>query len=220
MAIKRIFFDLDGTLVNSDKIFWQSNFEVLDTLKIKINKKNIWKRYLTESYGLTEILKESGYSAVDIKNIKKERGNIYKNLLKKNVEYLPRVLNTLDYLKKKDLSLWIVTTNSDEFISIINEKLELDKYFERIISRENIQNGKPNPEVYLLAIQESSPLKKEECISVEDTPKGVRSAHDAGLKCLFISNTSLNIHLNQCDFTKSHRAYTLIKSIDNMCDIY
>ena len=60
-----------------------------------------------------------------------------------------------------------------------------DHYFTAIVSREEIINGKPAPDIYLLAAEKIG-LKPEDCYMIEDSLNGIRSAHAAGGKPIMV----------------------------------
>ena len=57
------------------------------------------------------------------------------------------------------------------------------KYFDFVITEADFTKSKPDPEPYLLALERSG-FKKEECIAIEDSERGLHAAHAAGIKCL------------------------------------
>ena len=59
------------------------------------------------------------------------------------------------------------------------------QYFDRIISATQVAEGKPSPDVYLLASKEVG-FPTEECLAVEDSPNGVMSAYRAGCKVVMV----------------------------------
>jgi beta-phosphoglucomutase len=64
--------------------------------------------------------------------------------------------------------------------------LDLDKTFDFIASRDDVERGKPNPEIYLLVAQELG-VSPAECLVVEDSPAGVKAALAAGMVVIAVS---------------------------------
>ncbi len=62
-------------------------------------------------------------------------------------------------------------------------------YFDRLISCTMVKYGKPAPDVYIYACKELG-LYSGECIAIEDSPNGVKSAFDAGLKVIMVPDQS------------------------------
>ena len=59
------------------------------------------------------------------------------------------------------------------------------EYFDEIVSAAGVERGKPAPDVYLAACRLLGE-KPEDCVAVEDSPNGVRSAYDAGLRVIMV----------------------------------
>jgi len=78
------------------------------------------------------------------------------------------------------------------------ELLNIKNYFDTIVSGEDVKNGKPAPDIFLLTCQKLK-VKPEECIAIEDSQNGVLSAKNGNLKCIAVP-TSLTKHM---DFSKA-----------------
>jgi HAD superfamily hydrolase (TIGR01509 family) len=114
------------------------------------------------------------------------------------------VLNTLygKYL------MGVVTSSKQEHFEVMHRSTGLLKYFAFVLTCEDYSKFKPDPDPYLTAIQRTG-YKKEECIAVEDSERGLSSATAAGLKCIVIPHrlTRSGIFLT---------AHKVLKSIKNL----
>lgn len=79
----------------------------------------------------------------------------------------------------------IVTSSRKEHFEIIHRSSGLLKYFDFFLTGEHYTKFKPNPEPYLLAVERSG-CKKEECLAIEDSERGLTSAKSAGIYCYVI----------------------------------
>lgn len=100
----------------------------------------------------------------------------------------------------------------------IISKAPLDEYFDLIYTREDVAKIKPNPEVYLKAMQAFN-AKAEECIVFEDSLVGIKAAKNAGLKTVAIydkySNNDIEEIKQQADFFINNYA-ELFPIIENL----
>jgi HAD superfamily hydrolase (TIGR01509 family) len=89
--------------------------------------------------------------------------------------------------KSKDLPVRkvIVTSSRPEEKMPALESLGIRQYFDSFVSVKEVKRGKPFPDVYLLACRKLG-LDPGECLAVEDSPNGVRSAYDAGVKVVMV----------------------------------
>lgn len=100
-------------------------------------------------------------------------------------------------------------------IKFILEKLGWLDIFRPIVTQEDVQKGKPNPEGYLFALHHlqqhyswQPQLQASECLAVEDSPHGIEAAKAAGMKCIAITNSFTKEDLHNAD-----------KVVDSMRDL-
>jgi HAD superfamily hydrolase (TIGR01509 family) len=105
-----------------------------------------------------------------------------------------------NFIKKCDkrFALGIVSMAKREEIEHILERAALGDSFAAIISAEDVNDCKPNPECYMKGFQKLDvnrmkqghyPLVHRECLVIEDSPQGVRAGKEAGMKVLAVTNT-------------------------------
>ena len=111
----------------------------------------------------------------------------YTMIWKEVVVIFPLVQSTLKELISEGKVLGIATTNRKETIEMFFDNFGMREYFSYVITGEDVQKRKPDPEVYNLAVEKSG-LSKEELLAVEDTSIGLSSAKRAGLRCVVIPN--------------------------------
>jgi HAD superfamily hydrolase (TIGR01509 family) len=89
---------------------------------------------------------------------------------------------------KSKYNVALVSSSPKPIVDIVVQRFELGKYFDRIITGDDVEKGKPDPEPYLKAAKELG-VHPEECVVVEDSINGVKSAKAAGMKCIGITNS-------------------------------
>ena len=70
---------------------------------------------------------------------------------------------------------------------MVVSKFELEDYFSCILSGEEVENGKPAPDIYVETAKKLG-IVPEECIVIEDSKNGVMAAKEAGMKCIGFKN--------------------------------
>jgi len=63
----------------------------------------------------------------------------------------------------------------------------LEGYFDEVVTRDDVEETKPRPDPYLAAMRKLG-LKPGECLAVEDSERGLDSAHAAGIRCVVVPN--------------------------------
>lgn len=182
--IKYIFFDNDGVLVDTERLYYKANFITFQKLGIELSKEMYVENFLKKSNGSWHLLTEKGFDESDISILRMERNQLYSKLLEEEAETIDGVEQVLKQLYEK-ISMGIVTSSRKDHFDIIHNRTDLIKYFNFFLTSDDYKNTKPDPEPYLKAL-EISGMNKEECIVIEDSERGLKSAVSAGLKCYII----------------------------------
>jgi HAD superfamily hydrolase (TIGR01509 family) len=168
-----LLFDLDGTLVNTEKFDGKLLKKILNSNGLKSDEE--FRGYSLEDY-ISKITSDKKLQ----KKIKKEFISEYELILK-NIQI--EINNELLRYLKLGLSplVALVTANNKQLTRRILNKTGLSEYFEVIITCEDVKNQKPEPDAYLKALKELN-VSPENCIVFEDSELGIKSAKAAGIK--------------------------------------
>lgn len=187
-TVKAVLFDLDGTLIDSEYFYYSNWAPILsDEFNLHITFDDWLKNFaghtlvrnvgfLKDQFGI-ETTEEFMWTAT--------RANYAKSDMT-TIRLMPFAKETLENLRQKGLRMALVTSSYTTTVDTVLGHHELLDYFEFFITRELVENPKPNPEPYELATQKLG-LTKEQIIAVEDTITGFTSATAAGLTCVAVS---------------------------------
>jgi len=187
-----IFFDNDGTLVDTESIYFKATQKILLELGVEMTREWFIEYSLKRNFSSWSLLDGKGYRAEEVNQFRNKRNDYYAELLSEEVHLMPGVLETLKSLKGK-ARMSVVTTSRRMHFNIILEKTGIADYFEFFIVNEDVQNEKPHPKPYLKAI-EISGCNPDDCIAVEDTERGLIAAKKAGIKCYAIPTALSKSH--------------------------
>ena len=198
---KLIFFDFDGVVVDTEWQHFSAFNNVLKNYGIKITKKEYMEEYLAydDKGCFIKVFKNKlnkNLSKEEVQNLIKQKTEILMNEIKKKIKVYHDTIKFINFIseKFKDIKLCIVSGALKTEIVFILKKLKLDKKFFLIISAEDVKNGKPSPEPFLLAKQKAENLlnkrfNKNEILVIEDSINGIKSALDAGFDVLAVAHT-------------------------------
>ena len=233
---KFIFFDMDGTLIDSvgvwnqidQKLIENQTNKIVDEIIIQNDRDTQLQKSSSEVNPYLcycQYLKEKYKFQLSPEEIIKLRYEIAQDFLQNIIDYKPQADLIIKKLKEKNFTLAITTTTKRTNMEIyrtlnknIISKAPLDEYFDLIYTREDVAKIKPNPEVYLKAMQAFN-AKPEECIVFEDSLVGIKAAKNAGLKTVAIydkySNSDIEEIKQQADFFINNYA-ELFPIIENL----
>ena len=183
MKYNTFLFDLDGVIVNTDNIQYetikQSVYEILNyDISQNNNINNVFKSTITTVDKL-KILSHSITIDDDKINL------IYTNKKKLADTYFSKLnidnekINLMKYLKEQNCKIAIVTNSNKISTNIILKNIGIYDYIDVIITNEDVLNKKPSPEPYLKAIEILNCSIKETII-FEDSEIGIISAKNTG----------------------------------------
>lgn len=180
--INAVMFDFDGVVVNSEPVHLRSFRDIFGPLGIRINTKR-WYRDFTgkgSRYIITQLLKEKGLDYNVDEWLAKRKQKYHEYIAQGKLKPIKGIKKFLILLRKKGIKTAIVSGGHGENVKAALEKTGLNKYFDTIIALEDVTNGKPAPDGFLLAAQKLM-VRPEDCIAIEDSPAGVQSAKAAGM---------------------------------------
>ena len=97
---------------------------------------------------------------------------------------MPFAKECLAYLKSK-YKIALASSTRGVHVQRQMTSAGLIGYFETLTTGDMVTHGKPDPEIYLMECK-SLALKPKECVAIEDSPNGVRSAFAAGMKVIMV----------------------------------
>ena len=177
--IKNIIFDFDGVLVDSEKLVGRAFAQYLVDRNIPFSEEEF---ALYAGKKTIHIIQELSVK-FNIENQKNFFDDIMKIALDIFVNELTPVPGAENFLKSSNCNFFIGSNSMKERILIGLKKVNFESYFkeDKIFSFDMVSNPKPEPDVYLKAI-ETYKLNKDETIIIEDSAVGVTAGVKAGVK--------------------------------------
>lgn len=186
MSIKGAVFDMDGLMFDTENLTYKLQKEILAEAGLEFSlddyKKTIGKRLADLPVLFYELFGES----YDFDRFRLECRNAY---IKYTEEYgIPvkdGLFELLDELKEKDIKIALATSTTRGSAERTLKIAGVFDYFDELVCAEDVKNGKPDPEPFLKAAEKLS-LEPSECIALEDSFNGIKSAYLAGMKTVMV----------------------------------
>lgn len=188
MTTKAMLFDFDGVIADTLTYHVQAWQKVFDEYKVDISPEDVFLLEGRMAEDICKLLAEKKGLSLDharIEQITKQKRAIYNQITKATV--YPSIRTLLEYLKIKFVKKALVTGSIIKNILPVvgNDFL---KFFDVIITGDQVTHTKPHPEPYLTAAEKLG-VKPEECIVIENAPSGITAAKKAGMFCIAVKTT-------------------------------
>jgi HAD superfamily hydrolase (TIGR01509 family) len=115
-----------------------------------------------------------------------------------NIKPFPGAIRLLNAIKKGNFKLGLVSSAPKDNIDLVLSEFNLNNIFDCVVFGQEVSEGKPSPQIYLLAAKKLEVIPKD-CVVIEDSPQGVKAAKIAGMRCLAITNTHPQKKLEEAD---------------------
>ena len=204
--IKAILWDNDGVLVDTERLYFQATREILARVGVNLTREMFVEYLLKKGKSVWHLAAEKGTPPDRVDRMREERNARYSQLLQEENTVIAGVAETLPKLHQ--FTMGIVTTSRREHFDIIHRASGLLQYFAFILTREDYEKSKPDPEPYLRGLEKTG-VERSECIVIEDSKRGLTAATRAGLRCLVIP-TELN---RDDDFSEAYMVLDAITDV-------
>jgi HAD superfamily hydrolase (TIGR01509 family) len=176
-------FDLDGTLVDTERLQWQAYRRVLAGYGADVDLDE-YRRHFVVAAGGAEWACRRWTLPVDAATLRQRKAAVYRELIAAGAPAMPGARACLERLHGR-WPLAVVTNSTRAEAAVLLGTLDLDPLLDAVIAREDHATAKPAPDAYLAA---AAALRRPpaECVAVEDTPRGVRAARAAGLRVVAV----------------------------------
>ena len=175
-----VLFDMDGLVLDSEILytrFWREAANALgypmtpeQSLGMRSLGKKLGQPYLESLFG-----PEIDYTTVRNKRIALMEAYVEKH----GIAPKPGIYELMDFLNGSHIPAAITSSSPMGSIRKHLEKADLLHRFQALCSGHDIPNGKPAPDIYLLGAEKLG-LNPKNCLALEDSPTGIRSAYAAG----------------------------------------
>ena len=182
--IKAILWDNDGVLVDTERLYFRATQYVLATVGIPLTQEQYIELFLVQGKGAWHLAADKGVSPSAIEQLRHARNTLYSTLLCQEPLIIAGVREVLGALHGTYV-MGIVTSSKPDHFALIHQTTGLLPYFQFVLTARDYTHSKPHPEPYLLAVERSG-CRKEECLVIEDSERGLMAATAAGLRCIVV----------------------------------
>lgn len=187
--IRAVIFDFDGLIVDTETPALQSWQEIFREYGQELTM-DWWAQFVGrgESSGTTEHLERLVGHALDAEGLRARRRAIHVAMVEAQ-PILPGVEERIAEAHALGLRLGVASSSPRQWVAGHLERLGLIRHFDTVRCRDDadVLVGKPDPAVYLAAMRDLG-VAAGEAIALEDSPRGVQAARNAGVFAVAIPN--------------------------------
>ncbi len=210
--LKLVIFDYDGLMVNSEHVVFAAEKEQFQ----KYNKELTWE-YFCESIGvpvadaLKMYMKDHNLPVV-FEEFLSERNAYVAKYLESNLALMPGLLSLIKSVKEKGVTMAIATSGKRDYINWGLQKFAISDYFKTVICIDDVERGKPHPDLFLKVLEKES-IKPEETIILEDSLHGIEAAYRANIFSIAVPTKGI-------DFTQYGKAGLIVDSLEKVDNFF
>jgi beta-phosphoglucomutase len=198
--IQAVFFDFNGVIIDDEPLQMKAYQEVLGREGLTVTEEDYFGSLGMDDRAFVRAAYERAERELDdetLARVIEGKTAAHRKLLEGELPLFPGVVTFIKALKRNH-ALGLVSMARRTEIDHVLERAALANYFDAVVSAEDVTECKPDPSCYRSGLEFLNrrrgeahiiPLRADECLVIEDSPPGIRSARGAGMRTLGVTNT-------------------------------
>ncbi len=184
--IKAVIFDMDGVIVDSEQIWDDAEKQVFSSYGIDITEADQLK---TRNMNMQQVSKYWSSQAQTPFSMEVSEQRVIKQvcqMIEQTPVAMQGALNLLEQIHKMNIPIGLATNAPKPVCHTVLQCLQIETYFSSVQTADDVINTKPHPEIYLKSADKLK-VDPQHCLVFEDSPTGVKAAHAAGMKVIYVN---------------------------------
>lgn len=200
--MKALIFDMDGLMIDSERLYFEAEREIAGKFHKKVSDETLWRMMGRKPIESMEIFVRELDLPVSPQEVLKMRREVMKEKMKNDLLPMLGLHHIIDTFYRR-LKLAVCTGAPKEFLDIAVDKLGIRDKFDVLQDSDDVNSGKPDPEIFLTTCRKLN-LEPPECCVLEDSENGVIAGKRAGCYTIAVpSDYSRRQDFSRADFIAS-----------------
>lgn len=204
--IQAIFFDFNGVIIDDELLQMKAYKEVLSEHGIELTEESYFSALGMDDRTFVRAMFERAKKPLSEEvhaSVITGKTGIHRKMIEEELPLFPGVVTFLK-AASRHLSIGLVSMANNDEIGYVLERANLSSLFSIMVTADDVNVCKPAPDCYRCGLDKLNyrrqnerllPLLPNECLAIEDSPPGIQSARDAGMRTLGITNTVAEVEL-------------------------
>ena len=225
--LRAVIFDFDGVISDSEALHLRAFNETLDQFDIVITNDAYYKEYLgyTDADCFKAVSKKHGLrlDTAGIGKLISQKSKLFEELIKTEDTIIKGVSGFLRILRGNNIRTAICSGALRSDIDTVLAGTDLADFFDVIVTSEDVEKGKPDPQGFLLALQklnkaEENKIAPGECIVIEDSHWGLEAAIKARMHTVAVTNSYKAEELRTAEMVVARLDELSLARLSGLCD--
>ncbi|MFN2530426.1 MAG: HAD family hydrolase [Pyrinomonadaceae bacterium] len=199
-VLKAIFFDFNGVIIDDEALQMKAYQEIFREYQIELSEQWYLDALGMDDQTFVRAIFARAQKPLDdtvLKSMLEAKGRLHRAMIEEELPLFPGVLTFLK-ATARNYHLGLVSMASPVEVKYVFDRARIDQLFSVIVTAENVSVCKPAPDCYRCGLGKLNeerrrhrllPVLSSECLAIEDSPPGIKSARAVGMKTLGVTNT-------------------------------
>ncbi len=197
---KAVIFDMDGVIIDSEKLWKQAEKEIFSSLGVTVTDEH---SEVTKSMTTSAVTRfwfdKFPWQNISLDTVEQMVISRVTQLIDTEDCEINGVKEFIEKLKARNYKIGLATNSPNNIIPIVLQKLDALLLFDTVSSAEFELNGKPDPAIYLTTAAKLN-VPAFNCVAIEDSYSGMLAAKKAGMTVIAFTNGNTEINFDIADF--------------------
>ncbi len=214
---RAVIWDMDGVIADTAPYHFKAWRKVFQKRGVNFTREDFRHNFGQRNDTIIKSTLGEQIPQSEIHIIATEKEGIFRKLAGQNINAFPGAIELMKSLREHEFKIALASSAPIENIHLITHGLGIDDYFHSIVTGQDVTEGKPSPQGFLLAAQNLG-VEFKSCIVIEDAVAGVAACKRAGMHCVAVTNTHSRDKLTEADLIVDSLEEITVENLEELLD--